>query len=83
MGRDHNAAMACWNAAGGAPRGKIVGVTDETGREAVEVVHPIRNFHVTLLHLLGLDDSKLTYFAQGRNKQLSQTGGELIPELVT
>jgi len=38
--------------------------------------------HVTLLHLLGLDDAKLTYFAQGRDKQLSQTGGELIKELV-
>ena len=82
-GRDHNApAMAFWMAGGGAPRGKIVGATDETGRTAVEVVHPIKNMHVTLLHLLGLDDAKLTYFAQGREKQLSQTGGELIRELV-
>ena len=82
-GRDHNApAMAFWMAGGGAPRGKIVGATDETGRTAVEVVHPIKNLHVTLLHLLGLDDAKLTYFAQGRDKQLSQTGGELITELV-
>jgi hypothetical protein len=82
-GRDHNApAMACWIAGGDVPRGAVVGATDETGRQAVEVVHPIKNFHVTLLHLLGLDDSKLTYFAQGRDKQLSQTGGELIKELV-
>ncbi len=82
-GRDHNApAMAFWMAGGDAPRGKIVGATDETGRTAVEVVHPIPNMHVTLLHLLGLDDAKLTYFAQGRDKQLSQTGGELIRELV-
>ena len=82
-GRDHNAtAMAFWMAGGGAPRGKIVGATDETGRTAIEVVHPIKNLHVTLLHLLGLDDAKLTYFAQGRDKQLSQTGGELITELV-
>ncbi len=82
-GRDHNAtAMAFWMAGGGAPRGKIVGATDETGRTAVETAHPIQNLHVTLLHLLGLDDTKLTYFAQGRDKQLSQTGGELIRELV-
>jgi hypothetical protein len=74
--------MACWIAGGDVPRGAVVGATDETGRQAVEVVHPIKNFHVTLLHLLGLDDSKLTYFAQGRDKQLSQTGGELIKELV-
>ncbi|MDE0165308.1 MAG: DUF1501 domain-containing protein [Bryobacterales bacterium] len=82
-GRDHNApAMAFWIAGGGAPRGKIVGATDETGRNAVETVHPIQNMHVTLLHLLGLDDTRLTYFAQGREKQLSQTGGELIKELI-
>ena len=82
-GRDHNApAMGFWMAGGNAPRGEIVGATDETGRTAVDVVHPVRNMHVTLLHLLGLDDAKLTYFAQGRDKQLSQTGGELIKELV-
>ena len=82
-GRDHNApAMAFWMAGGDAPRGEIVGATDETGRTAVEVVHPIKNMHTTLLHLLGLDDAKLTYFAQGRDKQLSQTGGELINELI-
>ena len=82
-GRDHNApAMACWLAGGDVPRGRIVGATDEIGGTAVETVHPLKNFHVTLLRLLGLDDAKLTYFAQGRDKQLSQTGGELIRELV-
>lgn len=82
-GRDHNApGMGFWMAGGDAPRGKIVGATDETGRNAVEVVHPIRDMHVTLLHLLGLDDTRLTYFAQGRDKQLSQTGGQLIKQLV-
>ncbi len=48
----------------------------------VECVHPIRDLHVTLLHLLGLDDNKLTYFHAGRYKQLSQFGGEVIRELV-
>ncbi len=82
-GRDHNAtAMACWMAGGGVRAGEVVGATDETGRTAVEVAHPLKNFHVTLLHLLGLDDSRLTYFAQGRDKQLSQTGGELITDLL-
>lgn len=82
-GRDHNAsAMACWMAGAGVRAGEVIGATDDTGRKAVETVHPIKDFHVTLLHLLGLDDSRLTYFAQGRNKQLSQTGGELIRELL-
>ena len=82
-GRDHNAtAMACWLAGGGVNAGRIVGATDETGLKAVETVHPIRDFHVTLLHLLGLDDSKLRYLHAGREKQLSQTGGERIRELI-
>ncbi len=82
-GRDHNAtAMACWLAGGGVKAGHIVGATDETGLKAVETVRPIRDFHVTLLHLLGLDDAKLRYFHGGRERQLSQTGGERIRELL-
>jgi uncharacterized protein (DUF1501 family) len=82
-GRDHNAtAMACWLAGGGVKAGHIVGATDDTGLAAVQAVHPIRDFHVTLLHLLGLDDAKLRYLHAGREKQLSQTGGELIGDLL-
>ena len=82
-GRDHNPnAMAMWMAGGGVKAGSIIGATDELGQNAVEVVHPIRDLHVTLLHLFGLDDNKLTYFHGGRHKQLSQFGGELIPELI-
>ena len=82
-GRDHNAtAMPCWLAGGGVKAGHIVGATDETGLKAVEAIHPIRDFHVTLLHLLGLDDSKLRYLHAGREKQISQVGGELIRELL-
>lgn len=83
-GRDHNAnAMAVWLAGGGVKAGHIVGATDEVGGAAVEVVHPLRDFHVTVLHLLGLDDNRLRYFHAGRDKQLSQVGGELIRELVS
>lgn len=82
-GRDHNAnAMAVWMAGGGVRGGRIVGATDETGGAAVEAIHPLKDFHVTLLHLLGLDDNKLRYLHAGREKQLSQTGGALIRELV-
>ena len=82
-GRDHNAeAMTTWLAGGGVNAGHIVGATDEVGGQAIEVVHPLKNFHVTLLHLLGLDDDRLRYFHTGREKQLSQTGGELIRELL-
>jgi hypothetical protein len=82
-GRDHNArAMALWLAGGGVRAGNVVGATDELGERAVEVVHPIKDLHVTLLRLLGLEDGKLTYFHEGRFKQLSQTGGEVIKELL-
>lgn len=83
LGRDHNAdSMAMWFAGGGTRRGTIVGATDELGASAVECVHPIRNVHVTMLHLLGLDDNKLRRFHGGRHKQLSQIGGQVIPELL-
>lgn len=82
-GRDHNAkAMPMWFAGGGCNAGHTVGATDELGAEAVDCVHHIRDVHCTILHLLGLDDNKLTYYHAGRHKQLSQFGGEVIPELI-
>lgn len=82
-GRDHNPkAMTVWLAGGGVKAGSIVGATDELGGSAVECVHHLRDLHVTLLHLLGLDDAKLRYFHAGRDKQLSQVGGQVIRELV-
>ena len=58
------------------------GATDELGREAVEDKAHVRDFHVTLLRLLGLDDNKLTYYHAGRFKQLSQFGGTAIKKLI-
>ena len=82
-GRDHNAkAMAMWFAGGGTNAGHTIGATDDIGGEAVDVVHHIRDIHVTILHLLGLDDNRLTYYHAGRHKQLSQFGGTVIEELL-
>jgi hypothetical protein len=74
--------MTMWFAGGGVNAGHTIGATDELGAEAVDVIHPIRDVHVTLLNLLGLDDNKLTYFHGGRYKQLSQFGGKVISELI-
>ena len=82
LGRGHNNQAMTMLLAGGGVKPGIVGATDELGKSAVECVHPIRDLHVTLLHLLGLDDNKLTYFHAGRYKQLSQFGGEVIREIV-
>ena len=82
-GRDHNPrAMTVWLAGGGVNAGHTIGATDETGDKAVECVHHVRDLHITLLRLLGLDDNKLTYFHGGRFKQLSQFGGQVIKELI-
>jgi hypothetical protein len=82
-GRDHNpGAMALWFAGGGVKAGQIVGATDELGQKALDVVHPLRDVHVTILALLGLDDAKLTYFHAGRFRQISQFGGQVIKEIV-
>ncbi len=82
-GRDHNPkAMTIWFAGGGVKAGHTIGATDELGNEAVACVHHVRDVHVTLLRLLGLDDNKLTYFHGGRFKQLSQFGGEVIKEII-
>lgn len=82
-GRDHNPrAMTIWLAGGGCRAGHTIGATDELGMEAVEEVRPVRDFHVTLLQLLGLDDNKLTYYHAGRFKQLSQFGGKAIEGLI-
>jgi hypothetical protein len=82
-GRDHNPnAMTIWLAGGGCNAGHTIGATDELGMTAVEEIRPIRDFHVTLLRLLGLDDNKLTYYHAGRFKQLSQFGGKVIDKLI-
>jgi hypothetical protein len=82
-GRDHNPnAMTIWLAGGGVKAGHTIGATDETGMTAVEEVRHVRDLHVTLLRLLGLDDNKLTYYHAGRFKQLSQFGGKAIEPLL-
>ena len=82
-GRDHNPkAMTIWLAGGGCKAGTTLGMTDDLGMAAVEGIAHVRDFHVTLLKLLGLDDNKLTYYHAGRFKQLSQFGGTAIKGLI-
>jgi hypothetical protein len=79
-GRDHNpAAMSMWFAGRGVRAGHILEAADEIGQMAVEVARPMRDVHVTILSLLGLDDAKLTYFHAGSFRQLSQFGGSGYP----
>lgn len=70
-GRDHNPwGYSAWLAGGGVKAGLAYGATDEVGLRAVEKPVPIRNFHATLLHLLGLDPFALSYFHNGLDERL-------------
>ncbi len=71
QGRDHNPwGYTIWLAGGGVKPGMAYGATDAVGLRAAENPVHIRNFHATLLHLLGLDHEALSYFHNGLNERL-------------
>ena len=49
---------------------------------AVENLHHMRDLHATILHLMGLDDRRLTFYFNGRNMRLTDNGGELIHQAI-
>ena len=62
LGRDHNPhAFTTWMAGGGVKGGVSYGATDEVGFKAVENRVSVHDLHATILHLMGLDDKKLTF----------------------
>ncbi len=70
-GRDHNPwGYSVWLAGGGVKGGFAFGSTDELGLRAAENPVHVRNFHATLLHLLGLDHEALSYFHNGLDERL-------------
>jgi hypothetical protein len=74
-GRDHNAyGFTVWFAGGGIKGGLSVGKTDELGSAAVEDPFHVRNMHATILHQLGLDPNRLTYFYAGLDQKLVGVG---------
>ena len=71
-GRDHNPkGFTYWLAGGGVKAGTSYGETDELGHAAVTDRHHIRDLHATILHLMGLDYRKLTYFYGGLEQKLT------------
>ncbi len=82
-GRDHNTrAMTIWFAGTGIKPGTLVGATDELGFKAVEDIYRMRDVHATVLHLMGLNDLRLTYYSAGRNQRLTDTGGTVIKQVL-
>ena len=77
-GRDHNhKGYSIWMAGGGVKGGLTYGATDEIGHKAVVDPMHIHDWHATILHLLGLDHTKLTFNYGGRNFRLTQTSGSV------
>ena len=83
LGRDHNpGAMSFWMAGAGIRGGQVIGATDDFGYKATEQPISYHDVHATILHLLGLDHKRLTYYFNGRQMRLTDVHGELIPQLV-
>jgi hypothetical protein len=78
-GRDHNPrGFTMWLAGGGVKGGHVHGATDDFGYEAVEAPVSVPDLHATLLHLLGLDHTRLTFRHQGRDVRLTDVGGAVV-----
>jgi hypothetical protein len=81
-GRDHSPyGFSVWLAGGGVKGGQVIGATDEFGYRALVEPHSVNDLHATILHLLGLDHTQLTYFHNGRMHRLTDVAGEVIPQI--
>ena len=83
-GRDHNPnGFLQWMAGAGIKGGVSYGETDEIGYAAVENRTSVNDLHATMLHLLGLDHRRLTYFHNGRSFRLTDVAGEVIHNILS
>jgi len=83
-GRDHNSyGFTMWLAGGGIKGGVSVGETDELGSAAVKDRCHVKNLHATILHQMGLDPNKLTYFYGGLDQKLvGVEGADPIQQII-
>ncbi|MBI4907363.1 MAG: DUF1501 domain-containing protein [Acidobacteria bacterium] len=82
-GRDHNPnGFSLWLAGGGIKGGTTYGATDDFGYKAVEKKVHVHDLHATILYLLGIDHTKLTYRYSGRDMRLTDIAGEVIHDII-
>lgn len=82
-GRDHNnKGYTLWMAGGGVRGGFSYGATDPLGYEAVEDRCHIHDWHATILHLMGLDHTRLTYRYAGRDFRLTDVYGQVVEKII-
>jgi hypothetical protein len=83
VGRNHHIeAFTCWLAGGGVRPGLNLGATDELGYAAVEDRVHVHDLQATILHLLGLDHTRLTFRFQGRDFRLTDVHGNVVDKLL-
>jgi uncharacterized protein (DUF1501 family) len=83
VGRDHNpGAMTIWMAGAGIKGGQSIGTTDEISYKAEKQPISYHDVHATILALLGIEHTKLTYRYNGRDMRLTDVAGEVIPQIV-
>jgi uncharacterized protein (DUF1501 family) len=81
-GRNHHIdAFTMWFAGGGTKAGQVIGETDELGFNAVRDPMHVHDLHATILHLLGLDHTRLTFRFQGRDFRLTDVHGKVNNKL--
>lgn len=82
-GRDHHPrCFSVWMAGGGVKPGTTYGSTDDFGYNVAENGVHVHDLHATLLHLLGIDHERLTYFFQGRRFRLTDVHGKVVRAVV-
>ena len=82
-GRDHNPdALTTWMMGAGIKGGVSHGATDDFGRRAAVDVTSAYDFYATILHLLGLDHERLTYYHNGTNRRLTDVHGHVIEQVL-
>lgn len=82
-GRDHNPeGFTCWLAGAGVKAPFTYGGTDEFGYKAVDNVVDVHDFHATILHLLGLDHERLTFYHNGIERRLTDVHGHVIKDIL-
>ena len=82
-GRDHHPdCFTMWMAGGGVRGGQVIGKTDEFGLRIVEDKVHVHDLQATILHLLGLDHTRLTYRHMGREFRLTDVAGEVVKKVL-
>jgi hypothetical protein len=82
-GRDHNPhGFTMWLAGGGVKGGMVYGCTDEFGWKAVDKPVHVHDLHATILYLLGIDHTRLTYRYSGRDFRLTDVAGNVIHDII-